>query len=45
MMNSNVMGLYFIKEINGFKKQCEANEARQQKYYCQHMSIIEWFYF
>ena len=45
MMNNKVMGLYFIKEINGFEKECEANQARQQKNDRQHNFMIKWIYY
>jgi hypothetical protein len=39
--NNSVMGLNFIKEINGFKNQCEAYQTRQQKNDCQHIFSIK----
>jgi len=36
MMNSSNIVLYFVKEIDGFKKEGEANEPRQDQDNCQH---------
>jgi len=36
MMNSSTMGLYFIKEIDGFKKEGEAHQPCQYQDDCQH---------
>lgn len=30
MMNRSNMGLYFIKEVDGFEEEGEADEARQE---------------
>jgi len=35
-MNRSNMGLYFIKEIDGFKKEGEAHQPRQYQDNCQH---------
>lgn len=40
MMNSSTMGLYFIKEIDGFKEEGEAHKARQYQDNCQHNYIF-----
>jgi len=36
MMNKSNMGLYFIKEINGFKEEGEACQPRQHQDNCKH---------
>lgn len=39
-MNSSAMGLYFIKEINGFKKEGEADKPRQDQDNCKHSFLF-----
>jgi hypothetical protein len=36
IINSSNIVLYFIKEINGFKEEGEANQPRQYQDDCQH---------
>lgn len=40
MMNSSTMGLYFIKEIDGFKKEGETYQPRQDQDNCKHSFFI-----
>lgn len=40
MMNSSTMGLYFIKEVNGFKKEGEAGKPRQDQDNCKHSFLF-----
>jgi hypothetical protein len=40
MMKSSSIVLYFIKEIDGFKEEGEADEARQDQDRCQHGFFI-----
>jgi len=40
MMKSSSIVLYFIKEIDGFKEEGEADEARQDQDRCQHSFFI-----
>ena len=40
MMKRSSIVLYFIKEIDGFKKEGEADEARQDQYRCEHSFYI-----
>lgn len=40
MMNSSTMGLYFIKEIDGFKKEGETDKPRQHQDNCKHSFLF-----
>lgn len=40
MMNSSTMGLYFIKEIDGFKKEGEAHQPRKDQDNCKHSFLF-----
>jgi hypothetical protein len=40
MMNSSNMLLYFVKEIDGFEEEGEADEPRQDQDRCKHSFVL-----